>query len=151
MWGLGEPIGRQLGIKCFLVGGIFCRNQAFSTCCAILCKCGSLFCGCCKNSKCLIISELQCFVELISPPEKMFQNYKSKEDNVISLSFCVVLLGSVAPAVWLNYSVRRTFQKSLTESNRVFLWPFLRQFSCGRKRKEEKEGEKHININCYSH
>lgn len=99
MWGLGEPIGRQLGIKCFLVGGIFCRNQAFSTCCAILCKCGSLFCGCCKNSECLIISELQCFVELISPPEKMFQNYKSKEDNVISFSFCVVLLGSVAPAV----------------------------------------------------
>lgn len=49
-----------------------------------------LFSVTCKNSTCLIISELQCFVGLISPPQKMSQNRKSKEDNIISLSFCVV-------------------------------------------------------------
>ena len=41
----------QLGVGHFCIGKIFCRNQAISTCCAVLCR-RCLLHDCCKNSKC---------------------------------------------------------------------------------------------------
>lgn len=73
--------------------------QAPSTRCTFLDKHGPLFHGCCKNSKCQITASLQCFVEWISLPKKMFQDHKSKQENVTFLGFCVILLDSAALAV----------------------------------------------------
>lgn len=74
---------------------------------------------------------------LISPPEKMSQNHKSKEDNVISLSFCVVLPGSVAQLFDLLFIQANFSEKSLRIQQGFSYGPFL-----GSLVMEEREREK---------